>query len=329
MKRPLLLLIYLCLNLFVSCASTDAQDDTVSDIYFFRDKMRTFIENISTYAKEIDTSFLIVPQNGIELITKGENTNDSIALSYLNAIDAHGQEDLFYGYDGDDKPTPEQTVLYLREFLDISKNYGKAILVTDYVSTPANITESYNNNQQAGYTSFAADQRELNSIPDYPAPIYSENATNIKDIDQVRNFLYLLNADAFDTKKKFLDAIAATNYDLIILDLFFNTNVSFTKKEIKQLKRKKNGGSRLVIAYMSIGEAEDYRYYWKETWSNNPPAWLNAENPNWKGNYKVRYWDLNWQKLIYGSMDSYLDKIIDADFDGVYLDIVDAFEYYE
>jgi len=126
-----------------------------------------------------------------------------------------------------------------------------------------------------------------------------------------------------------LGAIGATNYDLLILDLFFNDGRVFSKEQINQLKRKANGGRRLVIAYMSIGEAENYRYYWKEEWASNPPSWLDEENPNWKGNYKVRYWDSNWQHIIYGNTDSYLQKIISAGFNGVYLDLVDAFEYYE
>ncbi|TAN37800.1 MAG: hypothetical protein EPN23_04615 [Verrucomicrobia bacterium] len=43
-------------------------------------------------------------------------------------------------------------------------------------------------------------------------------------------------------------------------------------------------------AYLSIGEAGDYRGYWEKEWSAQPPTWLGAENPDWKGNFKVRYW---------------------------------------
>lgn len=80
---------------------------------------------------------------------------------------------------------------------------------------------------------------------------------------------------------------------------------------------------------MSIGEAEDYRYYWDESWTVGSPSWLKEENPEWEGNYKVEYWDTNWQAIILGSENAYLDKIIDAGFDGVYLDIIEAFEYFE
>jgi cysteinyl-tRNA synthetase len=40
----------------------------------------------------------------------------------------------------------------------------------------------------------------------------------------------------------------------------------------------------------------------------------------------VRYWDPEWQSLLFGNRKAYLDRILDAGFDGVYLDGVDAFE---
>jgi len=85
----------------------------------------------------------------------------------------------------------------------------------------------------------------------------------------------------------------------------------------------------LVVSYMSIGEAEDYRFYWQSSWSSNSPAWLKAQNPDWPGNYKVEYWDSDWQQVIYGNNSSYLQKVLNAGFDGVYLDIIDAYEYFE
>ena len=57
--------------------------------------------------------------------------------------------------------------------------------------------------------------------------------------------------------------------------------------------------------------------------------WLAGENLNWLGTDKVRYWDLIWQDIIYRNDNFYLRKILDTGFDGVYLDIIDAFEYFE
>ncbi len=81
-----------------------------------------------------------------------------------------------------------------------------------------------------------------------------------------------------------MNAIAATEYDLLIIDLFWNGE-QLTAQDISQLRDKPGGGSRLIIAYMSIGEAEDYRYYWQQSWSSTPPSWLHGENPDWPGPY--------------------------------------------
>ena len=67
---------------------------------------------------------------------------------------------------------------------------------------------------------------------------------------QVKNFLYLINASNFPTKTSFINAVKATNYDLVIMDLFFNDGTTFTAAEINQMKTKAIGGKRLVISYM-------------------------------------------------------------------------------
>jgi cysteinyl-tRNA synthetase, unknown class len=79
-----------------------------------------------------------------------------------------------------------------------------------------------------------------------------------------------------------------------------------------------------AVSYLSIGEAEDYRYYYQSGWNTNPPSWLGQDNPDWPGNAKVKYWEPEWQNIVLG----YLDKIIESGFDGIYLDIVDGYEYW-
>ncbi|TRX40857.1 endo alpha-1,4 polygalactosaminidase [Flavobacterium restrictum] len=315
--------------LFLSSCSKDetvSNGDSVTDA---KQKMRDFVIGISQYSKGINPKFNIIPQNGIELVSSTGESSGAPDTAYLNAIDGNGQEDLFYGYDNDNQETPATTVNYLKSFLAISKNAGKKILVTDYCSTPSKMTTSYADNHAAGYVSFAASQRELNTIPNVPSTIYQENNAVVSAMEQVKNFLYLINPDNFTTKTAFINAITATNYDLLIMDLYFHDGSEFTATEIDQLKNKANGGKRLVISYLSIGEAENYRYYWQPSWKPNNPTWIDAENPDWPGNYKVKYWTPEWQTIIYGNENSYLKKIINAHFDGAYLDIIDAFEFYE
>ena len=310
----------------IVCSSCNSDSDNLRD---YKADMRDFVIGISEFAKTEQEGFIIIPQNGIELVTTTGDEDAALATDYLNAIDGHGQEDLFYGYDLDNVATPSSDREYLQVFLDKSRDNGNQILVTDYCSSPTNMTNSYSVNEADGYVSFAANERELNNIPTFPSTIHNENANEVLSLNEVQNFLYLINPENFADKASFISAVTATNYDLIIMDLFFRDGTEFTSSETTQLRQKANGGSRLVVSYMSIGEAEDYRFYWQSSWSSNSPAWLKAQNPDWPGNYKVEYWDSDWQQVIYGNNSSYLQKVLNAGFDGVYLDIIDAYEYFE
>lgn len=323
----------LCLALgLASCAKTELKPEVTLSVKQaaatdYRAEMRNFVIKISQYTKAKNPQFAIIPQNGIELISSNGESNGALAQSYLDAIDGVGQEDLFYGYDDDNVATPSDANKYIRGFLDRIKT-TKKVLVTDYCSGKTNMDKSYSSNNTAGYVSFAADHRDLNNIPTYPATPYNVSSTDITSLSQAKNFLYLIDPSSYSSKAKLIAAVKATNYDAIIMDLFFD-ETAFTASEIDQLKTKANGGKRLVICYMSIGEAEDYRYYWKSTWKVGSPSFIVAENPDWPGNYKVQYWNTDWQSIITGNDNAYAKKLLDSHFDGAYLDIIDGFEYFE
>lgn len=123
---------------------------------------------------------------------------------------------------------------------------------------------------------------------------------------------------------------AASGFALIVTD-YSADGTDARRYTPDQVARMQAGRSdrRLVLAYLSIGEAEDYRYYWRPEWQPGNPAWLLPVNPEWSGNYPVEYWQPEWKRILYGGPDAYLDKIIDAGYDGVYLDLIDAYEHFE
>lgn len=300
----------------------------------YRQEMRDFVQGISAYARTTNPYFIIIPQNGIELVTDTGDTTGTPVSAYINAISGIGQEDLHYGYTGDDVATPVSETAYLEGYLDIAEANGIQVLATDYCSTTSNVNDAYAASDAKGYSAFAADHRELDNIPAYPSSPHNVNTSDISMMADVLNFLYLINPAEYASKTDMLTAMQNTDYDLIIMDLFFNDGTAFSSTEIGSLKLKNNGHSRLVICYLSIGEAENYRYYWQSEWRPGNPAWLSRQNPDWAGNYEVWYWEPAWQAIIYGDTqtnghDSYLKQIIDAGFDGVYLDIIDAFRYWE
>ena len=142
------------------------------------------------------------------------------------------------------------------------------------------------------------------------------------------------NDFVYQLQRMDLEAIGKTKFDLVIMDYSRDGSdeKKFTAEQISALKNSP-GGPKTVLSYMSIGEAEDYRWYWQRSWDANrdgrpdagAPEWLGRSNPDWPGNYKVRYWDPAWQDIVY----DYVDKVLEAGYDGVYLDIVDAYQYWE
>lgn len=122
----------------------------------------------------------------------------------------------------------------------------------------------------------------------------------------------------------------ATSFDVLIVDagMGVGDNAGLKGEEIKRLKTKPDGSRRLVIAYVNIGEAEDYRYYWQASWTKAPPPWMGSPNCRWKGDHRVRHWAQDWQAIVYGSRRSYLGRLIDLGYDGAWLDRVDIFYYW-
>jgi cysteinyl-tRNA synthetase len=311
---------------FFAFASCTTDSDLDRD---YRQDMRIFVQGISTYAKSITPGFLVIAQNGQELITHNGEANGSIAQDYLDALDGVGREDLFFGFTADDIPTPEAERSYMLGFLDLAENNNVDVLVIDYCSTHIYIDSSYEMSEARGFMAFAADHRQLDNIPYYPTEPYNINTADVTTLSDGENFLYLINTQLYASKADFLNSLQSTDYDILIIDLFYRSNELLDAQDIASLKHKENGGFRLVLAYCSIGEAEDYRYYWRSEWNSNPPDWLEQENPDWSGNFLVKYWKQEWQNIIYGNENSYVKKILDAGFHGVYLDIIDAFEYFE
>jgi cysteinyl-tRNA synthetase, unknown class len=144
------------------------------------------------------------------------------------------------------------------------------------------------------------------------------------------SFAYILQVDSFaKTKPAAVAELKESGRDWIVLDATFAGDTPWEQTELNTIRSGKAG--RKVVAYLSIGEAEDYRSYWQSDWISKgkrtaaAPAWLGIENPEWKGNYQVKYWSADWQKLMLAAIDEAMAR----GFDGVYLDIVDGFQTYE
>ena len=123
-----------------------------------------------------------------------------------------------------------------------------------------------------------------------------------------------------------LKRAAASPFDVLVVDYAKDgsDDTALKPAEIQRLQRKPDGSRRIVLAYISIGEAESYRSYWRKEWKRQKPEWLLKENPEWEENFSVCFWAPGWQQLMCGSPDAYLDRILAQGFDGIYLDKCDV-----
>jgi cysteinyl-tRNA synthetase len=136
-----------------------------------------------------------------------------------------------------------------------------------------------------------------------------------------QRFAYMLQAGHFaKDRAEAVRKLAASDRDLLIIDYSFwgDHDSRWTGKEIAAIRAGKSG--RKVLAYLSIGEAGTYRYYWQKD-----ASYLRKPNPNWPDNIRVAYWRDDWQAIL----RDYLAEILRQGFDGVWLDTVDTFEHFE
>ncbi len=142
-------------------------------------------------------------------------------------------------------------------------------------------------------------------------------------LDAVEYWLYLIdvNLDA-DT----VDRIVSSDHDMVVLDFIPSEqqNADYPMGAVVDQLHDADH-EKLVLAYIDIGQAEDYRTYWEADWRIGNPEWIVANDPDgWEGNYPVAYWRPEWHDVWLGD-DGLISQIVDTGFDGVYLDWVEAY----
>lgn len=279
------------------------------------EKMQEFVIEIGAYARAANSNFILIPQNGIEVFFNKVNPDKGLNTEFVNAVDGVGVEELFYngGLEVD---------TYRLEMLQKIKASRK-VLVADYISDDGNYMDAFSRAAAKGFLAFP--RRSANYDYQYiPDTVLNENVQNITTLSQAKNYLYLISSGAYSDRQVYLEAIRQTNFDVVIIDAFWGEEW-LTAQEVASLKIKANGGARLVIAYMSIGSAEKYRYYWKDDWELHHPRWLKKEYDGYPDEIWVKYWKKEWKNIIFGNSDSYTGHILQQGFDGAYLDNVEAF----
>ena len=136
-----------------------------------------------------------------------------------------------------------------------------------------------------------------------------------------------------------IEALTSSRYDLVVIEPT-RTNVGSedfdTREAVNRIHASPSSlgdRSKMVLAYLDIGQAEDYRTYWQDDWEppragvrGTPDFLLSVDPDGWSGNYPVAYWDQRWKDLVIYNEDSLLNLVLEDGFDGIYLDWVEAFD---
>lgn len=145
----------------------------------------------------------------------------------------------------------------------------------------------------------------------------------IPSLGEVSQWLYLIDVDLAPGT---VDRIVASTYDMVVLDFIPSEedNTDFPMATVVE-RLHSAPHPKLVLAYIDIGQAEEYRTYWDPDWRIGDPEWIVGSDPDgWEGNFPVSFWYDEWHEIWLGA-EGYLEKIIDSGFDGVYLDWVEAY----
>jgi cysteinyl-tRNA synthetase len=299
----------------------------------YRDEMRRLITNIAKFAREKNPGFVVITHNGMELLQKRDEVDEKKvypARAYMMSIDAILQDGLFYGYETFGQPTSKEAKETFAHLIDVAKRDRVSILTMDFARDPKKIDEILAASRKQGFLPFVAhkDLSVMNSLPPYPARPFHENSNHVLSMSNAENYLYLRDTTAFGQEDEFALKIHDTNYDMVIVDVFHGRK-PFSKRAIETLKYKKLGARRLVLARMDVGTAATYRFYWKAGWQSGAPRWITAPYPTDPDRYFVEYWRPEWHKILYGDPTSFTFGLLAQGYDGVVIETVEAYRYFE
>jgi cysteinyl-tRNA synthetase len=161
--------------------------------------------------------------------------------------------------------------------------------------------------------------------PGSPGPATSSTPNRAR-LAQVKNWVYILDVNSIKDSAK-MKELEASSYRLVVLDFVPSESSDSSRAfDMKGLVMRLHNSGKLVVAYVDIGEAENFRTYWQSGWKIGHPPWIVGGDPDgFSGNYPVAYWTPEYQ-AIWTGRQGYLQRIMkDASMDGVYLDWVEAY----
>jgi cysteinyl-tRNA synthetase, unknown class len=311
-----------------ACIDRDWLDDDPPDPVDFKKAMAGMVIEFSSTARQSSPDFIIVAMDGEALYTTNGDSTGPVNEEYRDAIDGLAVQKMFYGSINVNLPSPPSERELRIPFLNLARQAGKSIFSVEYCSTAVYVDNAISQVLQLSYIPFASATYNCSGIPVYPVQPVNSHSGAVTALSSAMNFLYLSNPDSFSDRSVYLAALDATNYDVLIIDPYYDGQI-ISSAELNALQSKAGGGRRLVLANIHLGIARNDRYYWDPEWNISKPSWIMLEDPENPGHHFVKYWDRGWRELLYLGQGSMLERILDAGFDGLMLEGADSYRLFD
>ena len=130
-----------------------------------RAEMIAFVKTLAAHARAVKPGFLVVPQNGEELLAdKG----------YRAVIDGLGKEDLLFGESKDARPNDAKSIAANVALLHLLTSDHKPVFAVEYLDAPAQIDAARRRLLAYGFVPYFADRAlDRMRIGDLPDPARS------------------------------------------------------------------------------------------------------------------------------------------------------------
>lgn len=321
-------------DLLLSDPMADEGMVPLSRVPNYRNRIREIIEEFDDYARTRNQNFTIVARPGFELLRwdqrefilaeakRPENMivpEDAIVplglpmRRFIQAIDGVALNNQFCG--------EGLSIPKLQRF----QAMGVAMMSVEHCGSDSAATKALEDSEKALIVSHAdSDSGDVFDRIPVRRPT-NENSQNIETLEDAKNFLIATQSRPNGSRDDWLLAVSSNNYDVVVIDAFYNDDAPLTEDEVHRLKFKELGARRLVLAWLDISHAEDTRFYWEPDWDVGSPSWIVGRHPDRMGTFAVEYWHPRWKSII----GTYFKGIMDLGFDGVLLNGTDAYLRFE
>ncbi|MDA8230468.1 MAG: hypothetical protein M0006_03930 [Magnetospirillum sp.] len=222
------------------------------------------------------------------------------------------------------KAARDERLRHVLRALGALRASDRTILSIEDCHSPAEMQSAFAQGARDHVTTFAAaSDSKLDLLPaGHP---FAENAAPVTAIPGARNWLPMLRGDRLGSRRQWVMALRGSNYDVLVVDVAYRGSDPLTAADVAALKFKNLGAPRLVLADLPIGRAYDWRWYWRKDWQAGNPPFLFGVDSREPGAYIVDLDNPGWKEVL----GKYIAGIMDLGFDGVVLDDLDTYLWFE